>query len=78
MTELGREGSMALLASVPLGRVGLSKQALPTIRPVNHLVDREHIIIRTHRLTLLRNPSLAEVVVYEADQITLRPTPAGA
>lgn len=72
MTELGREESLALLASVPLGRLGLSQQALPTIRLVNHLVDGEHIVIRTHTdSALLRDPSLAEVVVYEADQIDL-------
>jgi len=72
MTELGREESLALLASVPLGRVGFSQQALPTIRPVNHLVDGEHIVIRTRTgSALLRDPSLAEVVVYEADQIDL-------
>ncbi|MFF2467000.1 pyridoxamine 5'-phosphate oxidase family protein [Streptomyces mirabilis] len=72
MTELGREESLALLASVPLGRLGLSQQALPTIRLVNHLVDCGHIVIRTHtESALLRDPSLAEVVVYEADQIDL-------
>ncbi|MFE5084163.1 pyridoxamine 5'-phosphate oxidase family protein [Streptomyces mirabilis] len=69
MTELGREDSLAVLASVPLGRLGLSQQALPTIRLLNHLVDGEHIVIRTHTESALpRDPSLAEVVVYEADQ----------
>ncbi|MER5927665.1 pyridoxamine 5'-phosphate oxidase family protein [Streptomyces mirabilis] len=72
MTELGREESLALPASVPRGRLGLSQQALPTIRLVNHLVDCGHIVIRTHtESALLRDPSLAEVVVYEADQIDL-------
>ncbi|MFD7781299.1 pyridoxamine 5'-phosphate oxidase family protein [Streptomyces sp. NPDC059753] len=72
MTELGRGECLALLASVPLGRIGVSRQALPTIRPVNHLVDGEHIVIRAHTgSALLRDPSLSEVVVYEADQIDL-------
>ncbi|WP_329282457.1 pyridoxamine 5'-phosphate oxidase family protein [Streptomyces sp. NBC_01451] len=72
MTELGREDSLALLAGVPLGRVGLSHQALPVIRPASHLVDGGHIVIRTHTgSALLRDPAPAEVVVYEADQIDL-------
>ncbi|MEV0743474.1 pyridoxamine 5'-phosphate oxidase family protein [Streptomyces sp. NPDC050549] len=68
MIELGREESLALLASVPMGRVGFSHQALPVIRPVNHLVDGDHIVIRTHTASaLLRTPPVTEVVVYEAD-----------
>ncbi|RPF38325.1 pyridoxamine 5'-phosphate oxidase family protein [Streptomyces sp. TLI_185] len=70
MTELGRKESLALLASVPLGRVGFTQQALPVIRPVNHVVDGDAVVIGTQAgSVLLCHTSVAEVVVYEADQI---------
>ncbi|MEV8018077.1 pyridoxamine 5'-phosphate oxidase family protein [Streptomyces sp. NPDC086554] len=70
MVELLRGEALALLASVQVGRVAFSHQALPAIRPVNHLVG-EHgdIIIRTHTgAALLSRALLSEVVAYEADQ----------
>src|ERR1700757_4370359 len=42
--------AMRLLASVGYGRVVFTLNALPAIRPVNHLLDDGRIIIRT-RLT---------------------------
>ena len=72
MIELGREESLALLGSVPMGRIGFTQQALPVIRPVNHLVDGDGVVIRTHGETaLLSNTAVDQVVVYEADQIDL-------
>lgn len=72
MTELSREESLSLLASVPLGRVGFTRQALPVIRPVNHIVDGDTIVIRTHTgSTLIGSSTVAEVVVYEADHLDL-------
>lgn len=70
LTELPRAESMRLLASVPLGRVVFTHQALPAIRPVNHLVDGGEIIIRSHPGAAV--VSAAEhadgvVVAYEAD-----------
>ncbi|GLV78306.1 MULTISPECIES: pyridoxamine 5'-phosphate oxidase family protein [Streptomyces] len=71
MVELGREESLELLTGVSMGRVGFTHQALPVIRPVNHLVnDDGDIVIRTHAgAVLLATASGSEVVVYEADQI---------
>ncbi|MGX1913554.1 pyridoxamine 5'-phosphate oxidase family protein [Streptomyces phaeochromogenes] len=70
MVELGSDESLALLASVPMGRIGFTYQALPVIRPVNHLVDGDDIVIRTHTgAALLSSTSVAEVVVYEADHL---------
>ncbi|OLZ63149.1 hypothetical protein AV521_39830 [Streptomyces sp. IMTB 2501] len=71
MVELVREESLRLLASVSMGRVGFTHQALPVIRPVNHLVtDNGDIVIRTHAgAALLTSASASEVVVYEADRI---------
>lgn len=44
---LDRSESLAALVSVPVGRVGLSVDALPVILPVNFVVDGDDIIIRT-------------------------------
>ncbi|WP_433446088.1 pyridoxamine 5'-phosphate oxidase family protein [Streptomyces sp. CA-142005] len=71
MVELGREESLKLLATVSHGPRGFTHQALPVIRPVNHLVTAEgDVVIRTHAgAALLTSASASEVVVYEADQI---------
>lgn len=73
MSELGREECLALLASVPVGRVGFTRQALPVIRPVNHLIDGDTIVIRTHAASaLLHHTAVDEVMVYEADQLDVQ------
>jgi hypothetical protein len=64
--------AMRLLASASHGRVVFTLNALPAIRPVNHLVDDGQIIIRTRLTTAistaLRLRSSGELVVaYEAD-----------
>ncbi|QOV34034.1 pyridoxamine 5'-phosphate oxidase family protein [Streptomyces ferrugineus] len=71
MVELDREESLGLLAGVSMGRVGFTHQALPVIRPVNHLVSNGgDIVIRTHAgAALLASAWASEVVVYEADEI---------
>ncbi|WP_019065365.1 pyridoxamine 5'-phosphate oxidase family protein [Streptomyces prunicolor] len=71
MVELGRDEALKLLAEVPLGRVVFSHQALPAIRPVNHLVEPNgDIIIRTHTgAALLGRAARSEVVAYEADDL---------
>ncbi|MGW3135013.1 pyridoxamine 5'-phosphate oxidase family protein [Streptomyces sp. NPDC001139] len=70
MIELGREEALALLASVPVGRVGFTVKALPVIRPVNHLVDGESVVIRTRsESALARRTQVEEILVYEADQL---------
>ncbi|MFD8980207.1 pyridoxamine 5'-phosphate oxidase family protein [Streptomyces sp. NPDC059564] len=56
--EAGRDGTAplapimvpggGLLATVSLGRIVFTEHALPAVRPVNHCVDGEDIVIRTH------------------------------
>jgi hypothetical protein len=46
LTELTRGQSLCLLASVRLGRIVFTHRALPAIRPVNHILDGEDIVIR--------------------------------
>ncbi|MGW7547136.1 pyridoxamine 5'-phosphate oxidase family protein [Streptomyces sp. NPDC054770] len=71
MVELGRDEALKLLAAAPLGRVVFSHQALPAIRPVNHLVEANgDIVIRTHAGgALLGRAARSEVVAYEADAL---------
>ncbi|WP_369029794.1 pyridoxamine 5'-phosphate oxidase family protein [Streptomyces adonidis] len=68
---LGRDEALKLLAEAPLGRVVFSHQALPAIRPVNHLVEANgDIVIRTHTgAALLGRAAVSEVVAYEADDL---------
>lgn len=44
---LDRDQCMALLATATLGRVGLSAGALPTVLPVNFLLQDDRILDRT-------------------------------
>ena len=71
MVELSRDEALKLLGTVQMGRVAFTEQALPAIRPVNHVVgDDGIIVIRTHTGSTLLGHSLAsEVVAYEADRI---------
>lgn len=55
------------LADIAYGRIVFSRRGLPVIRPVNHIVDGETVVIRAHLgLGLLRGDG--QVVAYEADQ----------
>ena len=68
LVELSRYEALKLLGSAPLGRVAFTDQALPTIRPVNHVMDGDAIVIRTHSGSALLKRTLdTEVVAYEAD-----------
>lgn len=62
-----------LLASVSYGRVVFALNALPAIRPVNHLVDEGRIIIRTRLTTSIsatvRSTAAGAIVAYEADSL---------
>ncbi|MBV8348878.1 MAG: pyridoxamine 5'-phosphate oxidase family protein [Mycolicibacterium sp.] len=70
--QLDRAEAMRLLASVGYGRVVFTLNALPAIRPVNHLVDDGTIVIRT-RLTSAISTTVQStdhvVVAYEADSL---------
>ncbi len=69
---IGEDAAMRLLASVDYGRVIFTLNALPAIRPVNHLVDDGLIIIRTRlnsAITAAVRFADRVVVAYEADRI---------
>ncbi|WP_460492506.1 pyridoxamine 5'-phosphate oxidase family protein [Dactylosporangium cerinum] len=74
MRALSRDRCLALLASVPVGRVVFSLRALPAIRPVNHLVDGNTIVIRSNLGGALASTATQIgplVVAYEADTFDL-------
>lgn len=70
LREITRTEALQLLASVPVGRVVFTDRALPAIRPVNHVVDDGHVIIRSHtEAAILSVAERGVVVAYEADMI---------
>jgi nitroimidazol reductase NimA-like FMN-containing flavoprotein (pyridoxamine 5'-phosphate oxidase superfamily) len=71
LQQLTRSTALALLASVPMGRLVFTHQALPAVRPVNHLVEGESIIVRATSGAAITTAARRDgvVVAYEADHI---------
>jgi nitroimidazol reductase NimA-like FMN-containing flavoprotein (pyridoxamine 5'-phosphate oxidase superfamily) len=72
MRELTPAEAMDRLGSVPFGRVVFTWQALPAVRPVNHIVDNGQVIIRTHEgaaIVTAASGDRGTVVAYEADHL---------
>ncbi|MEV5530830.1 pyridoxamine 5'-phosphate oxidase family protein [Streptomyces prunicolor] len=72
--ELKHAEALRLLGSISLGRIVFTLHTLPTIRPVNHLLDQGDIIIRTDAGSALavhaeENDGRGVVVAYQADAI---------
>jgi len=72
--ELTEGECWQLLKSASLGRVVFTHHAMPAIRPVNHLVDGQTIIIRSHLGAAIVSRAGAgagdgTVVCYEADDL---------
>ncbi|MEV5971472.1 pyridoxamine 5'-phosphate oxidase family protein [Streptomyces sp. NPDC051921] len=74
MAQLDRVEALRLLGTVSLGRIVFTQHALPAIRPVNHLMDGNDVIVQLHdgaTLASIVAPTDAAgvVVAYEADVI---------
>ncbi|MGW1983245.1 pyridoxamine 5'-phosphate oxidase family protein [Streptomyces collinus] len=72
--DLDPAEALRLLGSVSLGRIVFTRQALPTVHPVNHVLDRGDIVLRTHEGAALTSHAeeagdTGVVVAYEADAI---------
>lgn len=68
MDVLSREESLALLASVPVGRVVYTDRALPAILPVNFALDSdETVVFRTGAGSKLAAATREAVVAFEVD-----------
>jgi hypothetical protein len=57
------------MASVPVGRIIYTRQALPAVDLVNFTLDRGDIIIRTDRSGTLAGATRGAVVAFEADSL---------
>ena len=68
MEVLDREECLALLAQVPVARIGITIDALPVILPVNFVVAGDAIVVRSAEGTKLTAALNAAVVALEADQ----------
>ena len=68
--ELTEGECWQLLCSVSLGRVVFTHHAMPAIRPVNHVVDDQRIIVRSHLgAAITSRADAGSVVCYEADDL---------
>ena len=68
--ELTEGECWQLLGSVSLGRVVFTHHAMPAIRPVNHVVDDQRIIVRSHLgAAITSRADAGSVVCYEADDL---------
>jgi nitroimidazol reductase NimA-like FMN-containing flavoprotein (pyridoxamine 5'-phosphate oxidase superfamily) len=67
LEELSRDECILALDRVPVGRVGITSQALPHIFPVNFKVLDEAVYFRTESGTKLDAATAASVVAFQAD-----------
>jgi len=65
---LSEEDSLALLATVDVGRVGVSIEAIPAIFPVNFAVVGGQIVFRTSPGSKLSAATHEAVVAFEVDE----------
>jgi uncharacterized protein len=66
-----RDECLRLLATAAIGRVCLSRGALPTVLPVNFVVTEGGIVFRTSSGAKLEAAAAGNVVAFEADDIDL-------
>jgi nitroimidazol reductase NimA-like FMN-containing flavoprotein (pyridoxamine 5'-phosphate oxidase superfamily) len=67
LTVLTRDECLALLPTVPIGRVGLTLSALPVVLPVNFAVLDGDIVFRTVEGTKFHAAATGTVVAFEVD-----------
>jgi uncharacterized protein len=69
LTQLSRDECLRLMASVPVGRIIYTRQALPAVELVNFALDNGDIIIRTDYSGKLASATRGAVVAFEADSV---------
>ena len=65
--ELSREECLALLPTVPVGRLVYTDRALPAVVPVNFVVDGGSIVVRTGAGSALAAAVRGSIVAFEVD-----------
>ncbi len=68
LRELTDADSLRLLGTVRFGRIAFARYALPTIRPVNHVLDGEDVVVHAN-LGIVPLHVERQVVAYEVDTI---------
>ena len=69
LQRLSRDECLTLMASVPVGRIIYTRQALPAVELVNFALDHGDIVIRTDHSGKLAAATRGAVVAFEADQL---------
>jgi uncharacterized protein len=69
LEHLGPDECWRLLASTPVGRIGVLVDSAPEIYPVNHLVDGRSIVFRTSPGSKLRGLDRSPSVCFQVDGI---------
>lgn len=67
LEDLGKDQCLRLMASVAVGRVIYTRQAMPAVELVNFAVDHGDIVIRTRQSGKLAAAIRGAVVAFEAD-----------
>jgi nitroimidazol reductase NimA-like FMN-containing flavoprotein (pyridoxamine 5'-phosphate oxidase superfamily) len=68
--ELDRQECLRLTATVPVGRIVYTRQALPAVLPVNFCLDHDGaVLVRTSASSQLARAIDGAVVAFEADAI---------
>jgi nitroimidazol reductase NimA-like FMN-containing flavoprotein (pyridoxamine 5'-phosphate oxidase superfamily) len=75
--DLAPSECLRLLASVPVGRVGVTIDALPAVLPVNFVVHEGAVVFRTVPGTKLDAATAGAVVAFEADGYGTNAEPNG-
>ena len=71
LEELSRAECLRLLATVTIGRISYTRQALPAVEPVNFALDDGTIVIRTDVGGKLTTAAHRAVVAFQADHLDL-------
>ena len=69
LEELSRAECLRLMATVPVGRIVYTRQAMPAVEPVNFAVDQDTIVIRTDHSGKLAAATRRAVVAFQADSV---------
>jgi hypothetical protein len=69
LRQLTRDDCLRLLATVPIGRIIYTRQALPAVELVNFVLDSGDIIFRTDRSGKLAAATRGAIVAFEADVV---------
>jgi uncharacterized protein len=71
LAELSRAECLRLLATVAIGRISYTRQALPAVEPVNFALADGAIVIRTDAGGKLAAATRRAVVAFQADDLDL-------